>query len=234
LAAIAPATERLRLGALITPLARRRPWKVARETATLDHLSGGRLIFGAGLGAPPEAEFGAFGEPVDPRVRAERLDEALDILAGLWTGQRFDYEGRHHRLDGVTFVPTPIQTPRPPIWVGGWWPNQRPFRRAARWDGVMPEMVGGHTPTPVELAALVAYVRHHRTTLDPFDVVVNGATKPDRGADALVQSYVDAGATWWLEKASPTTRFSIEAMGRRISAGPPSPPADAHAAATRR
>ena len=99
LAAIAVATERLTLGPLVTPLARRRPWVVARAAVTLDHLSGGRLVLGVGLGAPPEAEFSAFGESPDPRARAEKLDESLAILAGLWRAEPFSFEGVHYRRD---------------------------------------------------------------------------------------------------------------------------------------
>lgn len=222
LAAIAAATSRIRLGALVTPLARRRPWKVARETTTLDRLSKGRLIFGAGLGAPVEPEFAAFGEVTDDRVRAAMLDEALAILDGLWSGEDFAFAGTHHHLETMRFLPEPIQTPRPPIWIAGWWPNKPPFRRAARWDGIFAEKVGGATPTPGELVELVTYITEHRSTGGPFDVVLSGITGRDqREAGRTVAPYLDAGLTWWLERTDQDHGFSIEAARARAAAGPP-------------
>ncbi|HEV3012041.1 MAG TPA: LLM class flavin-dependent oxidoreductase, partial [Actinomycetota bacterium] len=122
LTGVALATERLRLGPMVTPLARRRPWKVARETVTLDRLSGGRLVLGVGLGEPPEDEYGTFGEPTDPVVRAAMLDEGLEVLTRLWSGETVSFQGRHYRVDQVAFQPTPVQRPRIPIWVAGAWP----------------------------------------------------------------------------------------------------------------
>ncbi|MDP9364041.1 MAG: LLM class flavin-dependent oxidoreductase, partial [Chloroflexota bacterium] len=167
LAAVALATERVRLGTLVTPLARRRPWQVAREAASLDRLSGGRLVLGVGLGDPAPWDFGFFGEEEDARVRARRLDEGLEIVAGLWSGRPVSHEGEHCRLREVTFLPTPVQRPRVPIWVGGWWPNKPPMRRAARWDGVVPG-ARERALTPDEVRELVAYVTAHRTTEAPF------------------------------------------------------------------
>jgi len=158
LAAIAAATSTIRLGVCMTILARRRPWKVARETATLDVLSGGRLVFGVSLGSLGQEEFEAFGEDPDPRVRAERLDEGLEIVSGLWSGEPFSFRGRHYRVDQTVFRPTPVQAPRIPVWVAGQWPNRRPFRRAARWDGVFPTHrdIGFNDLIPVEeLEAIV-------------------------------------------------------------------------------
>ena len=129
LAVVAARTSRIKLGTMITPVARRRPWKLAKEVTTLDLLSGGRVILGVGLGDPAHAEFGLFGEPADRRVRAELLDEGLDVLAGLWTGQPFSHEGKHFTVGPVRFSPSPVQRPRVPIWVGGI------FRQAASWPG---------------------------------------------------------------------------------------------------
>ena len=135
LALIAAETSRVRFGPMVLPLARRRPWKVAREMATLDHLSGGRLTLGVGLGSPPGLEFGDFGEDVDPKVRAGKLDEGLAVLQGLWTGEPFDFAGEHHSVHRAQLLPRPRQE-HVPIWVGGEWPDNRaPFRRAARFDG---------------------------------------------------------------------------------------------------
>jgi alkanesulfonate monooxygenase SsuD/methylene tetrahydromethanopterin reductase-like flavin-dependent oxidoreductase (luciferase family) len=172
LAAIAAATERIRIGPMITPLPRRRPWKVAREAVTLDHLSGGRLILGVGLGFPPEAEFEAFGEETDPRVRAEKLDEALAIITGLWTGEPVSFEGQHYRVRDVRFLPRPVQEPRIPIWVAGMWPTRRPFRRAARFDGAAPIHADLSPLTPAEVADICAYVAAHRDGDAPFDLVI--------------------------------------------------------------
>jgi alkanesulfonate monooxygenase SsuD/methylene tetrahydromethanopterin reductase-like flavin-dependent oxidoreductase (luciferase family) len=109
---------------MVTPLPRRRPWKVARETVSLDHASKGRLILGVGLGDPSQWDYGFFGEETDAKIRAEKLDESLDILVGLWSGKPFQYQGKHYRLKEVHFLPQPVQQPRIPIWVGGWWHNQ--------------------------------------------------------------------------------------------------------------
>ncbi|HEX5860141.1 MAG TPA: LLM class flavin-dependent oxidoreductase, partial [Microbacterium sp.] len=136
LTAIAAATSTIRLGPLVTPVARRRPWELARQAVSLQNFSNGRLVLGVGLGEPTEWDFRFFGDPTDPRVRAEKLDEGLEILRGLWSGKQFGFSGQHYRLEPMTFLPPPV-TPIP-IWVGGAWPNRRPFRRAARHQGVMP------------------------------------------------------------------------------------------------
>ena len=224
LAAIATVTERIRLGPMVTPLARRRPWKLARETVSLDHLSGGRLILGVGLGDPAEVEFGHFGEATDARARADRLDEGLAVLAGLWSGRPFAYAGEHFQVREAVFLPTPVQTPRIPIWVGGWWPNRRPMRRAARWDGVFPGKLGDGGVgmlTAAEVREIVAYIGQHRTASEPFDVVVAGETPGDSpAAAALVAPYAAAGVTWWLESL-PETPASLDAVQMRIRQGPP-------------
>ncbi len=119
LTAIAVNTKRMRIGTMVTPLPRRRPWKLARETVTLDHISKGRLTLGVGIGAPPEVEYGLFGEETSARIRAEKLDESLDILTGLWSGESFSHHGKHYNLSEMTFLPKPRQEPRIPIWVGG-------------------------------------------------------------------------------------------------------------------
>jgi alkanesulfonate monooxygenase SsuD/methylene tetrahydromethanopterin reductase-like flavin-dependent oxidoreductase (luciferase family) len=223
--AIAGSTSRIRLGVMVVALARRRPWKVARETATLDVLSRGRLVVGVGLGSLGPQEFEAFGEDPDPRVRADRLDEGLEILAGLWTGERFAYEGRYYRVRETAFRPVPIQRP-PPVWVAARWPNRRPFRRAARWDGVFAthDDVGWtDTMTTAQLRELLDYTSRHRTDpARPFDVVIEGITPadPSRAAE-LVAPYADAGLTWWVEKLG-WFRGSVAEMRDRIEAGPPS------------
>ena len=222
LTTIALRSERLRMGALMTPLARRRPWKVARETASIDRLSGGRLTFGAGLGFPPHAEFELFGEESDDRIRAQKLDEGLAILDGLWSGEPFGFQGEHFQLEETQFLPPPIQQPRPPVWIAGWWPNKPPLRRAARWDGVFSELVMGGLPTPDQLREILAYVHDHRESSKPFDAALNGYTDTDASRAAeTVGPYADAGLTWWLERIDPDRRYSVDETIERIEAGPP-------------
>ena len=218
LSAIAVKTSRIRLGAMVTPLPRRRPWKLAREMVTLDHLSGGRLVFGAGLGWLRE-EFSGFGEVEDPRVRGRKLDEALSILTGLWGGERFSFRGRHYRVEEMQMLPKPLQTPRIPIWVAGGWPNRRPFRRAAGWDGVYPGNSDGSPMTPRQLGEVLEYMRPFLPGDRSFDVVVSGRTPPD-GGSGIVKPFLDVGATWWLEAIS-FERGSLGEMRDRIGAGPP-------------
>ena len=221
LTAIAMATEHIRIGPMVTPVARRRPQKLARETVTLDRLSQGRLILGVGLGFPPEAEFTAFGDEADDRVRAERLDEGLDVLAGLWSGEPFSYSGRHHRVSETTFLPTPVQTPRIPVWVAAMWPHQAPVRRAARWDGVFPISASfgeGGWLTPNDVADLGDVVGRHRTESGTFDVVVGAPPHGDREQEAeMIRGFARAGATWWVDSAD-----TPEEAAERIRRGPPS------------
>ena len=219
--AIAAVTERVRLGVLVTPLARRRPWKVARETASLDVLSRGRLVVGAGLGARGHEEFAAFGDEADPRVRAEKLDEGLDILTGLWSGEAFSYEGRHHHIEETVFLPRPVQRPRPPVWIAGKWPRRPAFRRAARWDGVFPVFEGlgyGEMPPPERFAEAARYTREHRETDGPFDVVLEGLS--DGPDPERVAAYEAVGLTWWIEKLG-WFRGPVDATRERIERGPP-------------
>jgi alkanesulfonate monooxygenase SsuD/methylene tetrahydromethanopterin reductase-like flavin-dependent oxidoreductase (luciferase family) len=224
LAAIAMATERIRLGPMVTPLARRRPWKVAREAVALDHLSNGRLILGVGLGYPPDGDFGAFGEETDDRVRAAKLDEALEVVTGLWSGEPFALSGAHYRIKQTTFLPKPVQ-PRIPIWVAGYWPSRAPFRRAARWDGVAPgsrNVTFGETIPPEELRELLAYIHEYRERTEPFDVAVGGYTPGDNLERARYQldPYLAAGVTWWLEGID-GFRGPFDAMRERVRQGPP-------------
>ena len=204
LATIAVATERIRIGTLVTPVARRRPWKLARETVSLDRLSGGRLILGVGLGSPEQWEFGFFGEETDNRIRAEKLDEGLEILLGLWSGEPFGFQGKHYQLEEMRFLPTPIQQPRIPIWVAGMWPNKAPMRRAARFDGAIPIKTQG-TLTPDEWRDALAYISQQRTSDEPIDAVAMGVTPGDNQAQAeeIVSTYADAGCNWWVEDISP-------------------------------
>jgi alkanesulfonate monooxygenase SsuD/methylene tetrahydromethanopterin reductase-like flavin-dependent oxidoreductase (luciferase family) len=210
-------TERIRLGPMVTPLARRRPWTVARETVTLDHLSGGRVIFGAGLGFPPDVEFGSFGEPTGDAERAELLDEGLAILDGLWSGEPVTIDGRHYTLHGIRFLPRPAQRPRIPVWIAGMWPNRAPFRRAAKWDGVFPIAVVDGEPGPISADAFAeasAFTRSLRTVDAPFDAVVQGAPDSDP------REYAAAGATWWLLTDDGGPGWEERLLGQ-IRLGPP-------------
>ncbi len=216
IAAMAMRTERVRLGAILTPPSRRRPWKVARETMSLDRLSNGRLVLPVGLGALDDWAFGGVGEATEARVRAEMLDESLAILEGLWSGEPFAFEGRHYRFPTVTFRPTPVQRPRIPIWVAATTRSERSLVRALRWDGILPQ-----TSDVDEIRAIAARVREARSGADDgFAIVVEGTTRPGDEADtARVAALAEAGATWWTE--SDWTSATVETLRERARAGPP-------------
>ncbi len=224
LAAVATATRRIRLGPMVTPLPRRRPVKLAREATTLDHLSGGRLTLGVGLGWPSEAEFGWFGDEVDLTIRGQMLDEGLDVLMGLWSGQPFEHDGTHYQVRRAAFLPRPIQQPRIPVWVAAMRPfKEAPLRRAARWDGMIAATDAFDPVTPDELRdAVDRCLRHRSPDGGAFDVAVSATTPvddPARAAD-VVAAYETAGLTWWHEIVSPMLG-SVDAMRERVLAGPP-------------
>jgi len=228
LAAAVMNTERIRLGTMITPVSRHRPWKLAGEWAALDNLSQGRMILSVGLGAI-DTGFAAFGEVTDIRQRAELLDEGLDIITGLWAGQPFGYKGKHYTIQPTDFMnpPPPIQKPRIPIWVVAAWPRKRSMRRAARWDGLLPNKLneqGEHEKvTPEDIAAIRDYLikERHDPELSGYDIVVEGKTP---GADlnaagAILKPWQAAGATWWIE-----ADWEANEAGQvfeRIDQGPP-------------
>ncbi len=222
LTAAAMRTERIRLGTMLTPLSRMRPWKLASETATLDALSGGRVILSVGLGAV-DTGFAEFGEQTDRKIRSELLDEGLDILTGLWKGQPFSYQGKHYQIKEITFShppPPPVQQPRIPIWVVGAWFKPKSMARALRWDGLLPNKIDGgkHVPpTPDDIRAMKAYITGHRTETTPYDIVVEGKTQ----SAADVQPWIDAGATWWLEAMWETPKSTPDPVLARIRQGPP-------------
>ncbi|MEO8286951.1 MAG: LLM class flavin-dependent oxidoreductase [Chloroflexota bacterium] len=222
LTAMAMVTERIKLGALVTPIARRRPWKLARELTTLDQLSGGRMVLGAGIGGDWFGDYSKFGEPPDDKSHGEMLDEGLAVLDGLWSGEPFCYEGKHYKVKDAHFLPRPVQQPRIPIWLAGRWPNKKPFRRAAQWDGIVPLALDEQTHlTPQDIRDLIAYTMEHRTSSAPFDVVVGGMTGQDSAQDRdTVDAMIEAGGTWWSEGFDWT--YTIEQVHRRIAQGPPS------------
>jgi alkanesulfonate monooxygenase SsuD/methylene tetrahydromethanopterin reductase-like flavin-dependent oxidoreductase (luciferase family) len=221
MAAMAMRTERVTLGAIVTPPARRRPWKLAREAMTLDRLSNGRLVLPVGLGTTDDGAFGNVGEPTEARVRAERLDESLDILAGLWTGRPFGFTGRHYRFGPMTFLPTPVQEPRIPIWTVGAWPNERSMRRTLQWDGIVAQVEGAAAIREIVEWAEREWPAAARDR--PWDVVAQGNTPADDpvAARLTVAEHETAGATWWIE--SDWESGTVESIRRRIEAGPPRP-----------
>jgi len=227
LTAAALATSRLRLGTLVTPVARRRPEQLARQVATLDAISGGRVIFSAGLGGPIEDEFASFGDETDPRVLAGRLDEGLDLLVRYWSGEQVNHDGQHYRVRDVTLLPASVQRPRPPVWIAGFWPHRAPMRRAARWDGVVPlfaDAPHGVVPTIEQVRDVVAYVGDHRTDDGPFEIVVGGVSPGDpAAAREVIEPFVGAGATWWDERQLQTSPelYQLAPVMRRIEQGPP-------------
>ncbi len=208
---------------MVTPLPRRRPWKLAREVSTLDHLSGGRVVLGVGIGFPPEVEFGVFGEPVDERTRADMLDEALEVITGMWSGRPFSFEGRFYRIAEFTFLPPPVQQPRVPIWVAGMWPHRRPFRRAARYDGVVPiKLEDGELAVlqPQDVREVIDYVGRYRTIADHFEVSAGAPLPESRSeATAVAAEYAAVGATWL--HVGPGFDEDPAAFSERIAAGPP-------------
>ncbi|MFW9810616.1 MAG: LLM class flavin-dependent oxidoreductase [Candidatus Thorarchaeota archaeon] len=221
--AIACNTKKIRFGPLITPVPRRRPWKVAREAVTLDHLSKGRLILGLAIGAPPEVEFDYFGEASNAKIRAEMLEEGLDIITGLWSGEPFSHNGTHYRLEKMTFLPKPKQEPRIPIWIGGGVPNKDPFKRAARYDGVAPVHANWPEPvTPKLLQDVLKIIRTERGTLKDYDVVVCGETTgtDSKQDSSVIEPWIQTGATWFLEDIN-GMRAEFEDLRKRIRAGPP-------------
>jgi alkanesulfonate monooxygenase SsuD/methylene tetrahydromethanopterin reductase-like flavin-dependent oxidoreductase (luciferase family) len=233
LTAAAMRTERIRLGTLLTPVSRMRPWKLASETATLDRLSNGRVILSVGLGAT-DTGFVPFGEETDRKTRAELLDEGLDILTGLWRGQPFRHEGKHYHVEECAFhpPPPPVQTPRIPIWVVGAWPRAKSMRRVLRYDGLLPNKLnarGAHVKfNAADIRAMKAYVDEHRAETTPFDIIVEGTTpgRSPRQAAAKVKPWANAGVTWWIEAlwSLVDKMWTASAQKRiltRIKQGPP-------------
>ena len=231
LSAMATATERVRIGPMVTPLSRRRPWKVARETVSLDQLSSGRLILPVGLGAIDDGGYASVGEELDRKTRAGMLDESLQILDGLWSGRPFSLVGEHYQVNEMTFLPTPVQQPRIPIWVVAAWPRQKSLDRALRFDGMLPAKMEADNSfsdmTPNDIRELRAFIGDHLTGAPRnFDIVIEGETPgvdTARAAD-IVGPLAESGATWWLESvwAGPETEGGLDGMRTRIRQGPPS------------
>ena len=190
LTVIAQATEGITFGPLVTPLPRRRVQKVARELTSLDHLSGGRVVLGVGIGSPPDSEFEAFGEDADLRRRGDVLDESLELLSAFWSGEPVDFTGEHLSVHTEGFDPRPVQQPRIPIWIAARWPSKgRTLRRARRWDGIVPTAHPDSGPQQLSAEEIADIAQ----AMDGGEVVVTAPV----GADP--RPYEEAGATWWAE-----------------------------------
>jgi alkanesulfonate monooxygenase SsuD/methylene tetrahydromethanopterin reductase-like flavin-dependent oxidoreductase (luciferase family) len=226
LAAMALRTAHVRLGITVTPLSRRRPWKVARESVTLDHLSNGRLILGVGLGDTSlDISLTHFGEVIDVKQRSEMLDEALEIIANAWSGQPFSYYGKHYHTKEVALLPRPVQAPRIPIWIGGGFPLKGPTQRALRWDGscMYIDTRGGpwRDWTPEDVRTLRTMAERWRSKDTPFDIVLGGRQRDDDWDQerALIKSLAEAGATWWIEYLPPELG-GMDVIREAIARGP--------------
>jgi alkanesulfonate monooxygenase SsuD/methylene tetrahydromethanopterin reductase-like flavin-dependent oxidoreductase (luciferase family) len=233
LAAVAMRTERIRMGTMLTPLPRRLPWELAGQVATLDNLSGGRVILPVGLGATDD-RWWLFEDDPGRRVRAEQMDEALELIQALWSGEPVTYEGAHYRARPAQIMlpPRPLQRPCVPIWVVGAWPRPKSMRRAARVDGWLPAHMprdGGHRElTPELLGEGIGWLRERRASeglsMEGYDVVAEGTTPADRAAAAeIVRPWAEAGATWWIDadwSDMEPGRVRAAAL-ERLRAGPP-------------
>jgi hypothetical protein len=230
LTAAAMRTQRIKLGTMITPVSRMRPWELASKTVTLDHLSNGRVILAVGLGAV-DTGFTEFGEVTDRKTRAELLDEGLDIITGLWHGQPFDYDGKHYHIKETKFypLPPPVQQPRIPIWVVGAWPKKKSMQRTLEYDGLLPNAMDDHGQhvhlTTDHVREMKAYIDTQHALTTPFDIVVEGKTPgadSDRAAE-ITREWAEAGASWWIEAlwGDPDQPVDLEAVRQRIQQGPP-------------
>jgi alkanesulfonate monooxygenase SsuD/methylene tetrahydromethanopterin reductase-like flavin-dependent oxidoreductase (luciferase family) len=209
--AIALNTERILTGPMVTPMPRRRPQKLARETVTLDRLSGGRFIFGVGAGGDHSTEYENFGEATDPRVRAAMLDESLEVITGLWSGQPFSFEGAHYTVHDSQFLPTPLQQPRIPIWVAGQWPRKKPVARAARWDGYVPIKADMTLTTPDEVAEMARQL--DVANRPGFDLAIFNGPEPG-------STFAGTGATWCLDGPADDGPFDVKEIRGWIKDGP--------------
>lgn len=216
LSAAAVATERIHIGTMALGLGRRRPWKVARESVTLDLLSAGRLILGVGAGHPSDSALEWKGEVHELRARLVRLDESLSILQGLWSGKPFSFSGEHFSVDQAIFLPRPVRG-QIPIWVvtTRGLDHLGPLRRAARVDGI----VGGTTPQ--EVAQMLAVIKEERQRDTAFDVVIRyDLAEPIPDSAEAIESWEAAGATWCRCELAVSFEHLDEARAF-LRAGPP-------------
>ena len=216
-------TSKIRLGTMLTPPSRRRPWELASQVATVDRISDGRVNLSVGLGAT-DSGFETFGEQCDRQVRAELMDECLDIMAGLWKGQPFEYDGAHYTVQSTEFptIGHTVQQPRVPIWCVGALGRKKSMARAFRWDGIIPQVLdpaaemGVRQPHLDEIVALRAEVDAH--TDDDYDIIVEG-----QWTEHSPSAYRDAGATWWVESmwGAMSEHSPVTAAYDRLMQGPP-------------
>jgi alkanesulfonate monooxygenase SsuD/methylene tetrahydromethanopterin reductase-like flavin-dependent oxidoreductase (luciferase family) len=223
LTAAAMQTTHIRLGTMLSPISRMRPWELASKAATLDGLSGGRVIVSVGLGALGTG-FAQFGEVTDRKLRAERVDESLDIITGLWRGQPFGYRGKHYQLEAVADAtpPRPIQQPRIPLWVVGAWPHPKSMERALKYDGLIPQGLHAENETQYQaFEEMMQSVRSQRTQTAAFDIVIDYKVSKARHSDKAetLRRWSSAGATWWIEGLWEATEL-LEVQ-QHIVQGPP-------------
>lgn len=217
LASVATATQKIRIGTCVAVVPRYKPPLLAMRLASLDVLSGGRMILGVGIGdrSSPRT-FETFGEPKDPQMRAEMLDEALEIITRLWSGEKLDHHGKHYEVDGFSLTAKPAQHPRIPIWVGG--DSGAAMRRAASWDGWIGPDENPSETSPEDVAAVTGRLEKAGARLETFDIAWAGQTTPDDSH--VVRSYGTAGATWWIE----ILLGKREEILTRVTSGPPVEP----------
>lgn len=215
---IADRTTSVLIGTAITPMARRRPTKLAREILTLHQLSGGRFVFGTGNGVWP-SEFDDLGDASDLKVRAEILDEGLALLKLLCSGKPIEHNGAYFTVKAQSFTPNLVEIP---IWLAATWPNRKPFRRAAGFDGVMAVNQDFVTPLTIsEVKEISNYIALNRDGSQPFNLSVALSTSEDVQADIQrALAYEAAGANWWQDSAYPPSE-TLEALQARIRRGPP-------------
>jgi len=233
LAAIAVETEKIRLGTLLSPLSRMRPWKLASETITLDILSNGRITISVGLGAI-DTGFEELGEKTDLKTRAELLDESLDIIDGLWSRDMLNYDGKHYNIKNLfesEFFkrhppPKLIQNPRIPIWVVGAWPYEKSMKRAIKYEGIIPTIKNKQGEfeyiTPKHIMEIKTYIQENRQDKEPFDIIIEGKSpgEDSKVSSSIIKPFAEAGATWWIE--SDWTTINLEQLFERVKQGPPS------------
>jgi hypothetical protein len=233
LAALAVETEKIRLGTLLSPPSRMRPWKLASEVITLDILSKGRITISVGLGAI-DTGFEELGEKVDLKSRAELLDESLDIMKGLWSTQMSNYNGKYYNIKNLfesEFFkrhppPKLIQHPSIPIWVVGAWPYEKSMKRTLNYEGVIPTIKNKQGQfediTPEHIIEINAYIQENRSKQEPFDIIVEGKSPGDESneSESIIKPFIEAGATWWIE--SDWTTKDLKSLFKRVKQGPPS------------
>ncbi len=237
LGAIAAVTKKVIIGSMVTPVSRRRPWKLAKEFASLDQLSNGRVRIGVGLGGLDQ-EFSNFGEDPNKKVLAKKADEGLAIMEQLHTGEVVNYDGEFYQIKGARILPRPVQQPRIPVWVAAMLPFKAGQRRAANWDGIMPHVmpdldesqdISGldmrviMSPSPEQVREVIEFTSALRDSDEPFDVVVSGISYglDKNEAHGRLQSYQDVGTTWWLEWLDCGKPGTLEQVREQLQAGPP-------------